>query len=265
MTFQIVVCIKQVPDTQDIKWTENNTIQREGLDSIINPYDVSAIQFANNFKYVLDNDVIITAVTMGPPQAVDVLKHAIAIGADEAYLLSDKRFAAADTLATAYTLSQFIKNICPNYKLIFCGQQAIDGDTAQTPTSLAEKLDIPQITNVMWAKEINVNSLIWIKETLNNREEIKIEHPCLIATSNLDLDIIPSINSHIKSQNTSIKILNADDIFADVDKIGLKGSPTQVKKAYRPVMSRETRKPNVNTSDDCSKIIFDEISKCRLQ
>ena len=151
MTFKIIVCIKQVPDTNDIKWTEHNTIQRDGLDSIINPYDISAIQFANNFKYVLD-DVKITVVSMGPTQAKDALKEAIAIGADEANLLSDKKFSAADTLATAYTLSQFIKSKFPDFNIILCGQQAIDGDTAQTPSSLAEKLDIPQITNVVWSK-----------------------------------------------------------------------------------------------------------------
>ena len=100
MSFKIIVCIKQVPDTNDIRWTENNTIQRDGLDSVINPQDISALQYANNFKYLL-NDVEIIAVTMGPPQAIDVLKEALAISADKAYLLSDKRFSGADTLATA--------------------------------------------------------------------------------------------------------------------------------------------------------------------
>ena len=108
MTFKIVVCIKQVPDTTDIRWTEHNTIQRDGLDSVINPYDIGAINFANYIKS-LNKEVQITVVTMGPFQAQDALHEALAMGCDEAYLLSDKKFSGADTLATAYTLSQFIK------------------------------------------------------------------------------------------------------------------------------------------------------------
>lgn len=258
MTFKIIVCVKQVPDTNDIKWTEHNTIQREGLDSIINPYDVAAIQFANNFKYVLD-DVEIIAVSMGPLQAKQALKEAIAIGADEAYLLSDKRFSAADTLATAYTLSQFIKTICPDFSLILCGQQAIDGDTAQTPSSLAEKLGIPQITNVIWSKSITELNSTWTRITNNEREDIKILHPALVAVSNTELEIIPNINGYINAQNTEINILNADDIHAEPSKIGLKGSPTLVKKAYCPSITRNTTTTAMESPIAAAKIILDEI------
>ena len=153
MSFKIIVCIKQVPDTNDIRWTENNTIQRDGLDSIINPQDIAALQYANNFKYIL-SDVEVIAVTMGPLQAIEALKEAIAISADDAYLLSDRRFSGADTLATAYTLSAFIKKFHPDFNLILCGYQALDGDTAQTPSCLAEKLSIPQITGVIGIKEL---------------------------------------------------------------------------------------------------------------
>lgn len=262
MTFKIIVCIKQVPDTNDIKWTEHNTIQREGLDSIINPYDISAIQFANNFKYVLD-DVKIIAVSMGPQQAQDVLKEALAIGADEAYLLSDKRFSAADTLATAYTLSQFIKNICSDFNLIICGQQAIDGDTAQTPSSLAEKLGIPQLTNVIWSKDITFDNSTWTRVTNNEREDVRISHPALIAVSNSELEVIPSIEGYIKAQNSKIKILNADDICALAEKIGLKGSPTVVKKAYCPNITRTTLNAVASSADDAANIIMDEVNNCR--
>lgn len=262
MTFKIIVCVKQVPDTMDIKWTENNTIQRDGLDSIINPYDISALQFANNFKYVLD-DVRIIAVSMGPFQAVDALKSSIAIGADEAYLLSDKKFAAADTLATAYTLSQFVKVFCPDFYLILCGQQAIDGDTAQTPSSLAEKLSIPQITNVVGLKEINEGDSVWVKECSNTRDDVKIKHPALVAVSNIDLEVIPCINGYISAQETVINTLSAADIDANPDKIGLKGSPTLVKKAYRPVIERHTRVEQADSIDGYANMIMNEVKMCR--
>lgn len=262
MTFKIIVCIKQVPDTDDIRWTENNTIQREGLDSIINPYDISALQFANNYKYVLD-DVQIIVVSMGPMQTIDALKEAIAIGADEAYLLSDKRFSGADTLATAYTISKFVKTFYPDFNLILCGQHAIDGDTAQTPTSLAEKLGIPQLTNVIWIKEITPLSTTLIRDTETTRDEIKIKHPALIAIANNDLEVTPKINGYINSIQKQIVVLNAEDIGAQVDKIGLKGSPTQVKKAYRPIIVRNNKKTDT-LKETSSKIILDEINKCRL-
>jgi len=263
MTFKIVVCIKQVPDTNDIKWTKNNTIQREGLDSVINPCDISALQFANNFKYVL-SDVEIIAVTMGPNQAQSALKQAISISADKAYLLCDKRFAGADTLATAYTLSKFVETICPDFNLILCGHQAVDGDTAQTPSSLAEKLSIPQITNVVGVSDISFSESTWIRNMDNQREIVKISHPALVAISNIDLEIIPNINAYIKAQNASIMVLSADDIDADESKIGLKGSPTQVKNAYRPVISRENHSHLEYSGADFCEIIMSEINNCRL-
>lgn len=142
---KIVVCIKQVPDTTEIKWTENNTIQRDGVESIMNPYDVWALETALKIKKSRD-DVSITAITMGPNQAVDMLKKAVALGADEAILLSDKKFAGADTYATGRTLSKAIAEKADDFDLIVCGQFAIDGDTAQTGPSIASRLNLPQVT-----------------------------------------------------------------------------------------------------------------------
>lgn len=262
MSFKIIVCIKQVPDTNDIRWTKNNTIQREGLDSVINPQDISALQYANNFKYVL-KDVEIIAVTMGPNQAIEALKEAIAISADKAYLLSDKRFSGADTLATAYTLSSFIKKYHPDFDMVLCGYQAIDGDTAQTPCSLAEKLNIPQLTSAIGIKEISSNYSVWIRETTETKDEIKVLHPVLVSIANNNLDVVPNIQGYIKSQTTHIEILNADDIVADINKVGLKGSPTQVKNAFRPVIERTTNSIDPNNVS-CKDIIYTEIDKCRL-
>lgn len=141
---KILVCIKQVPDTTDIKWTENNTIQREGVESIINPYDIYAIEEALKLKKII-SDTEITVLTMGPQQATEMLKKAIAVGCDKGVLISDKKFAGADTYATSTTLAAAIKSKFADFDLIICGQFAIDGDTAQTGPSIAEKLNIPQI------------------------------------------------------------------------------------------------------------------------
>lgn len=264
MTFKIVVFIKQVPDTDDIKWTENNTIQREGLDSIINPYDLGAIQLAKNVKFLRDDTEII-AVSMGPKQAEEALRTALTLGADKGYLLSDRRFSGADTLATAYTLSQFIKAQVPDFKLLICGQQAIDGDTAQTPSSMAEKLGIAQLTNVIALKEINEDSSVWIKDTSTCKQEIKLYYPALLATTIKAPNIISDISGHIKAQNAEINVLTAEDINADTSFIGLSGSPTQVKKAFRPVVTRNTVLIENETVENCAGYILDEVNKCKAK
>ena len=162
MSFKILVCVKQVPDTSDIKWTINNTIQREGLDSIINPFDAGAISFANEIKQQLAQlniNTHISVVSMGPKQADKSLRTALALGADKAYLLCDNKFSGSDTLATSYTLSQFIKTKINKFDIILCGQQAIDGDTAQVPSELAQKLNIPEITYVTNLLDVNNDSI----------------------------------------------------------------------------------------------------------
>lgn len=268
MSFKIVVCIKQVPDTNDIRWTEHNTIQREGLDSIINPFDLGAIQLAKNVKFLLINRNIkaeIIVVTMGPKQAEDALKTALAMGCDRAILLSDKKFSGADTLATAYTLSRFIKVKVPTYKLIITGQQAIDGDTAQTPSSLAQKLGIGQITNVVALKEANEAYSVWIRDTSTCKQEIKSGYPALVATSLKDVNMLPDICGYMKAQDSQIEVLNADDINADLAQIGLAGSPTQVRRAYKAEISRNTILLENQTSNDCAGYIIEEINKCKAK
>jgi electron transfer flavoprotein beta subunit len=144
---KIIVCVKQVPDTADIKWSENNTIIREGVESIINPFDEFAIETALRIKDQ-NPKTHITVLTMGPPQAVEILKRAIAMGADDGILVSDRKFAGADTQATSRTLATTIKNMVKDFDLLICGQFAIDGDTAQTGPSIAQHLDLPQVTYV---------------------------------------------------------------------------------------------------------------------
>ena len=254
--FKIIVFTKQVPDTDDIKWTENNTIQREGLDSIINPYDLSALQTAVEIKKYRKKNAKIIAAAMGPIQANDVLKEALALGADEAYLLSDKKFSGADTLATAYTLSQFVKTKVPDFDLIICGQQAVDGDTAQTPSSMAEKLGIAQITCCKSIEELTDDSITALKDTKDFSSTIRAKLPVLLTIDRQGTYINPCINDYIRARDTEISILGADDINADVAKIGFSGSPTYVKRAYRALKDRK----NKIITEDYISVLKSEIS-----
>lgn len=257
--FKIIVFVKQVPDTDDIKWTENNTIQREGLDSIINPYDLSALQTAVEIKKYRIKNAEIVAVSMGPKQAEEALKQALALGADRAYLLSDRKFSAADTLATAYTLSQFVKSKEPDFDMIICGQQAIDGDTAQTPSSMAEKLSIAQITACKNIEELSMESITAIRETSDSVSKIKAKLPVLITIDATGTYLQPRINDYMRAQDTEIIVLNAEEIGADPVKIGYAGSPTYVKRAYRAVKERN----NTVVTAQGAEVLNTEIEKVK--
>lgn len=232
---KIVLCVKQVPDTSDIKWTENNTIQREGLESIINPYDVYAIESALKLKRSYDN-VEITALTMGPPQAVDMLKKTLAVGVDKGVLISDKKFAAADTYATGKTIGTVIKEKLSDYDLIICGQFAIDGDTAQTGPSIANTLNIPQVTYVQEVISIEDNSLTVRREVEDGTEIVKVTLPALICVLKDYFEPTRAkINGIINAQNSEITVYGLDDISLEPENVGLKGSPTYVSRAFRPL------------------------------
>lgn len=230
---KIIVCVKQVPDTSDIKWTENNTLVREGLESILNPYDEYAIEAALQIKE-LYKDVEITALTMGPPQAIEVLKRAIAMGVDSGVLLSDRKFAGADTVATSTTLAAAIKNQLGEFDLIICGQYAVDGDTAQTGPSIAENLDIPQVTYVKNIKNIDNSSLTIEALHEEDIQLLKVDLPALICVGKIDTTPRqPRIAGFMKAKDTDIKTIGLDDIGLTPDDVGIKGSPTFVSKAFR--------------------------------
>src|SRR3972149_3092238 len=179
-TVKIAVCIKQVPDTTDVKINpQTNTLVREGVQSITNPFDEYATEEALLIKEKHGGEVHV--ISMGPPQALEVLKNALAVGADKVYLVSDKAFAGADTLATAYALSRTIQTI-GEVDLIICGKQAIDGDTAQVGPGVATRLGIPQLTYVSKVKAIDLaNKRIVVERMLENgREVLESSLPALI-------------------------------------------------------------------------------------
>lgn len=242
---KIALCVKQVPDTSDIKWTENNTMQREGVESIINPYDVYAIETALKIKKEYGAEI--TVFTMGPPQAESMLKHIIALGADNGVLITDRRFAGADTYATGKTISTAIKNTLPNFDLIICGQFAIDGDTAQTGPCIASMLNIPQVTYTQNIIKLVENNLFLNRVTEDGFEVVKVKTPALLCVLKGDFEPArATISGIIKAQDTSIMNLTLDDLGLNPDEAGLKGSPTYVSKAFRQEIKRDIQKYTEN-------------------
>ena len=228
----IIVCIKQVPETTEVKINpETNTLIREGVPSIVNPFDENAVEAA--LKLREKHGGKITVITMGPPQAAEALKTTIAMGVDEAILISDRAFAGSDTWATSYTLSQTIKKIGA-FDLIICGKQAIDGDTAQVGPGIAEWLGIPQVT---FAVKIEVDgSKTKVERLLEEVNEV-VEAPLpavITVVKQINEPRMPSLKGMMKAKKAEIKTLKADDIQADQKNIGLDGSPTQVVKIFSP-------------------------------
>lgn len=256
---KIVLCIKQVPDTTDIRWTENNTIQREGVESIINPYDVYAAELALKLKSQIKNTEI-TVFTMGPKQAEDMLRKVLAIGCDNAVLISDKKFAGADTYATGLTISRAIRTSCPDFDLIICGQFAVDGDTAQTGPNIASFLDIPQVTYVKNFVEYSNSGLVLTREMEDGVETVKVQLPALICALKQDFEPQrPLINGIISASKKEIKVLSMEDIGLTPEKAGLKGSPTCVSKAFRNISSHNAEKFKLNV-DDSIKLLNEKLT-----
>lgn len=225
-----------MPDTSDIKWTENNTLQREGMESVINPFDEFAIENALRLKDKYENTTV-TAVSMGPAQADEILRHAIALGCDDAFLLSDRKFAAADTVATSKTIAAGIKEKAGDFDLIICGQFAVDGDTAQTGPSIAEQLNLPQVTYVTQISDIDIeNGFMTVKRDIEDGiETLKVKFPALICVQKSDFNPRPArILGYMKAQDTIIPSYGLDDINLDPEQVGIKGSPTYVSRAFRP-------------------------------
>jgi len=227
-----IVCLKQVPETEGVKINpETGTLIREGVKSIINPYDLYALEAALQMKKQYGGEIIV--LSMGPPQVEEALREAISYGADEAILLCDKAFAGADTLATSYTLAQAIKKI-GNFDVILCGKQAIDGETAQVGPELAQRLDIPYITYIRKI-ELKNNTLLVERLLDDGYQVVQINLPALLTViKEIGEPPLPSIRGKMRAKKAKILLWTTQDIKADSEKIGLKGSATQVVKIFSP-------------------------------
>ena len=229
----IIVCLKQVPDTTDVKIDPNtNTLIRQGVKAIINPLDSYALEEGVRLKERHSGKV--TAISMGPPQAVDMLRDAIAVGADEAVLLSDIAFAGSDTLATAAALAKAAEKI-KTYDLIICGRQTLDGDTGQVGPELAENLGIPFIAYVSKIEEI-ANGKIRVQRMVEDGyETIEALLPAVITVvKEINVPRMPSLRGVFKSKSAQIPTWTANDIAAEKETIGQAGSGTWVIKVFYP-------------------------------
>ncbi|MDR1091815.1 MAG: electron transfer flavoprotein subunit beta/FixA family protein [Prevotella sp.] len=227
---KIIVCIKQVPDTTEIKLDPvKGTMIREGVPSIMNPDDKGGLEMALRLKD--EYGAYVTAITMGPMQADAILREAFAMGADRAILLSDRKFAGADSLATSNTLAGALRTL--EYDLIITGRQAIDGDTAQVGPQIAEHLNLPQVTYVENIQMEGDNLLTVRKATEEGYQILEVETPCILtvlATANKARYM--SVNGIVKAYGREVEVWNYDNITVDDSKLGLKGSPTKVAKSF---------------------------------
>jgi len=230
---EIIVCVKQVPDAKDVRLDpKTNTLAREGVEAIMNPFDRHALEEAVCLKEQLGGTV--TVLTMGPPQAEDVLRESIACGADRGVLVSDRAFAGADTWATSYTLAGAIETI-GKCDLILCGKQAIDGDTAQVGPGLAARMGLPYVTCVQKTREAAADSIVVERMMDDGYDVVRLPLPALLTVvKDINEPRVPSLKGKMKAKKAEITVLSAADIGAREECIGLAGSPTQVVRVFSP-------------------------------
>jgi len=235
---KIIVCVKQVPDAKDVRLDpKTNTLSREGVQAIMNPYDRHALEEAVRLKE--QHGGTVTVLSMGPPQAEEMLREAVSCGADEAVLVSDRAFAGADTWATTYTLSQAIKKI-DDFDLILCGKQAIDGDTAQVGPGLAERLDIPFVAYVRKINDCIADTIRAERLMDDGYDLVEVALPALFTVvKEINEPRIPSLKGKMRAKKIDITKLTAVDIEADPEQLGLKGSTTQVVRVFSPELRGE--------------------------
>lgn len=229
----IIVCIKQVPETTEVRINpETNTLIREGVKSIINPFDMYAIEEALCLKDKFLAKT--TVITMGPAQAETALREALSMGIDEAVLISDRAFAGSDTWATSYILSEAIRKI-GQFDLVLCGKQASDGDTAQVGPGISAHLDIPQVTYVKKIEEVRDNSMRVERMMEEGYEIIETPLPALLTVvKEINEPRLPSLKGMMRARNAKITLWTQKELNLDPQKIGLCGSPTQVVKIFTP-------------------------------
>lgn len=230
---KIVVCIKQVPETANVRINpETNTLIREGVQSIVNPFDMYALE--EGLRIRERHGGTVTALTMGPPQAADALRETFGLGADEAVLLSDRAFAGADTLATAYVLAAAIRKI-GGVDLVITGRQAIDGDTGQVGPGVAENLGIPHATEVRKIEEIADSRIVVERLLEDGYVRLRLPLPALLTvTKEINVPRLPSLKGKLAARKKEIPVWKAADLDVDAERLGLNGSPTQVMRIFTP-------------------------------
>lgn len=250
----IIVCIKQVPDAKDVRMDpRTNTLSRDGVESIMNPYDRHALEEAVVIREKLGGTV--TALTMGPPQAESMLREAIACGADAGVLVSDRAVAGADTWATSYALAQAIRTL-PAADLVICGKQAIDGDTAQVGPGLACRLQVPYATCVQKTREVTADHIEVERMMDDGFDVVRLPLPALMTVvKDINEPRVASLKGKMKAKKAVCTVLSAQDINADPKCIGLAGSPTKVVRVFSPEARGDRKIFSGTVQDQVSQLV----------
>lgn len=259
---EIIVCVKQVPDTTEVKIDPvTNTLIRQGIPSIVNPFDKNAVEAALQLKEKHGGTV--TVISMGPPQAKEALKECLAMGADEAILISDRAFGGADTLATSYTLAAAIKKL-ETVDMIICGKQAIDGDTAQVGPEIAEHLNMTQVTCVSKI-EVDGPMVTLEREQEEGYEVIETRLPVLLTVlKSINEPRFPTVKGTMKANRKEIPVWTADDLTVDPASLGLKGSPTQVRRIFTPKQRVQGEIIEADSAKAAASILVGKLAEIKL-
>ncbi len=263
----MLVCVKQVPDTTEIRIDPvKKTLIRDGVPSIVNPFDAYALELAARIKDK-EPDSKITLVSMGPPQAEAALRECLAVGGDKAYLVSGREFGGSDTLATSYILScavNKIRELEGDFDLIFCGKQAIDGDTAQVGPEMAEHLGMAQVTYAIETTAED-NRVVVKKEVDDGFEMVAAQYPCLVTVTKPSFDPrFPSLKSKMAAKKKEITVLAPADLDIDLTQAGLHGSPTKVKKTFTPPVKSSGVKIQEASSEESAAKLFGMLTESHI-
>lgn len=259
---EIIVCVKQVPDSASVKIDpETNTLMRAGVPAIVNPFDMHAVEAALQLKEKHGGTV--TVITMGPPQATEALRECVALGADRGILVSDRAFGGADTLATSYTLASAVRKI-GKFDLILCGMQAIDGDTAQVGPSMAEELKLGQVTFVNKI-EIDGENVKLQREQDEGYEVVEAKLPLLMTVvRSINDPRFPNVKGIMKAKKATFDTFTAADLTVDPERLGLKGSPTKVSKIFSPPKRSNTVLIKGDNPQDAAKELISKLVEAKI-
>jgi len=258
----VIVCIKQVPETTEVEFDEKTgRLKREGVAAIVNPFDEYAVE--EGLRLTEKYGGTVKVLTMGPPQAESALKETIAMGAHEAWLATDRAFAGADTWATSYTLAKCIEKMTP-YDLIICGLKTTDGDTGQVGPEIAESLNVPHICYVSKIIEIIEGKIKLTRNLDDGVETLETILPAVITVSKeINQPRLSTLRGRMKARKVQVNELTSTDIDADLKKLGLEGSPTRVVKVFTPPLP-EGGEIVKGSPEELAEKIFQKLLECRV-
>ena len=262
---KIIVCVKQVPETSNVKMDpETGTMVRDGVESIVNPLDLYAIEAALQLKEQEGGTV--TVVSMGPLTAAKAVKETLSMGCDEGVLVSDKAFAGSDTHATAYVLARVIEGLAP-FDLVLAGVRATDGDTGQVGPGVATFLGLPLATDVRAIREVGEGALTVERLVENGCQILRVPTPCLMSVvKDIGFPRLPTLRGKQRARKTDVPVMKAENMNADERFLGLKGSPTRVVKIERPKVARSGRTVNLEKvgAEEAAKELADFLEERNL-